>query len=96
MVSSAMQLMRLFVERAVFEPRWRKETFSFLHPSRPILRPNKPSVQSVLRVFSGGKVAGEFDHSPPSSAEVKMSGAIPLLPLCALSSAQGQACLYGT
>jgi hypothetical protein len=50
--------------------------------SRPALGPTQPPIQWVPGVLSMGvKRPGRgADHSPPSSAEVRMNGAIPPLP----------------
>jgi hypothetical protein len=49
----------------------------FATASRPALGSTQPSIQLVLGVRWPEREAG---HSPPSSAEVKMRGAIPPLP----------------
>jgi hypothetical protein len=56
-----------------FSLRHRVQTCSGAHPaSYPLY---------IMGSFSVGKAAGlEADHSPPSSAEVNMRGAIPPLP----------------
>jgi hypothetical protein len=54
----------------------RSKNFLFTTP-RPTLGPTQPPIQWVPGLKRQGS---EADHSPPSSAEVKSSGAIPLLP----------------
>jgi hypothetical protein len=56
--------------------------FLFTTVSRPALGPNQPPIQWVLGVLSLGAMwpGREADHSPPSSAEVKMRGSTPPLP----------------
>jgi hypothetical protein len=59
----------------------RGKIFLFYATSRPALRPIQPLIRWVPRAISMG-VEGpgrEADHSPPSSAEVKNGGAVPLL-----------------
>jgi hypothetical protein len=57
------------------------QNFLFSTESRPILGPTQPSIKWIPVAFSGVKRQGrEADHSPPSSAEVKKSGAILSLP----------------
>jgi len=45
--------------------------------SKPVPGPFQVSIQSILAALH----EGETDHSPPHSAKVKNSGAIPLLHL---------------
>jgi hypothetical protein len=63
-----------------------QETFLYCIMSRLALGPIQPSIQWVLEALSPGikRPGGEADHSPPSSAEVKNSGAV--LPLPHMSS----------
>jgi hypothetical protein len=71
----------------------------FTTASRPALGPTQPLIQWVPGVLSlGVKQPGhEADHSPPSSAEVKMFGAIPSFPqytFMAWCSVKAQGQLY--
>ena len=50
-------------------------------PSLLVLGLIQPLTQCVPRYFTGCKVAAVWCHSPSSSADVKMSSAIPLLTL---------------
>jgi hypothetical protein len=52
--------------------------------SRPALGPAQPPIQWVLRaLYPGLKRPGrEADHSPPCSAKVRNTGAIPPLSIC--------------
>jgi hypothetical protein len=56
--------------------------FLFSTASRPTLGPTQPSIPLVPRALSPGvkQQEREADHSPPSSAEVKKGGAIPVFP----------------
>jgi hypothetical protein len=60
-----------------------RETFLFSTVSRLALEPTKLPLQWVPWTLSVGvnRPRHEADHSPPSSAEVKHGGAMPLLPL---------------
>jgi hypothetical protein len=58
-----------------------RDFFLFSITPRPALGPTQLPIQCILGALSRGKAAGrEADHSRPSGAEVKNSGAIPLLP----------------
>jgi hypothetical protein len=59
----------------------RRKIFLFSIASTPGLRPTQPPLQWVQRTFAPGvkRPWHEADHSSPSSAEVKDSGAIPPL-----------------
>jgi len=68
-----------------------KKNFLFSMKSRPALRPTQPSVQWILKIYSPKvkRPGREVDYSPLSSAEIKMSGAIPLCPLHAFKVCTG-------
>jgi hypothetical protein len=53
--------------------------FLFFATSRPALRPILPHTQWVTGALSPGvkRLGREADHSPPSTTEVKKSGAMP-------------------
>jgi hypothetical protein len=53
----------------------------FSTPKNPALEPTQPPIQQVLAAVSPGikRPGREADQSPPSSAKVKNSGAIPPL-----------------
>ena len=58
--------------------------FLFFSMPRPAVGPTQPPIQWVKALFPTDKAAGAWGNfSPPSTAEVKMSGATPLLPLYA-------------
>jgi hypothetical protein len=58
-----------------------KHIFLYSTGSTPALRPNQPTIQRALGALPGCKgPRREADHSPPSRAEVKNGGAIPLFP----------------
>jgi hypothetical protein len=80
-------LQSMFVDRAGVDDRGTitssgsKRFFLFAIVSRPVLGPNQPPFQWVLGSSTGIKrPKSEADHSPPSSAVVKMRGAVILLP----------------
>jgi hypothetical protein len=83
------------VTRVRFPARVRKGCFPFGTPSRPSVGTTL-LMKWVLRTFSQEvKQPGrEADYSPPSSAEIRMRGALPLFPIrrygLLLSEAQGQ------
>jgi hypothetical protein len=60
----------------------RGKIFLYSTQSIPALGPNQPPIQWVSGALSPGvkRMGREGDRSPPSSAEVKNGGAIPLLP----------------
>lgn len=58
-----------------------QDIFLFSTPSRPALGPRQPPIHFVAGVPPWVKLLGrEADHSPSSTAEVKMPGGIPPLP----------------
>jgi hypothetical protein len=65
-----------------FESRQGLGIFLFTTASRPALGPTHPPIQWVPGALSLGvkRQGREADHSPPSSAEFKMRGAVRLLP----------------
>jgi hypothetical protein len=67
-----------------FDSRRGLGIFLFITASRTALRPTQPRDQWVPGTISLGveRPGRESDHSPPSSAEVKMLGAVPPLPQC--------------
>jgi hypothetical protein len=71
----------LWAGRPGFDSRQFK-IFLFSTASRPVVGPTHSPIQWILGAVSPGvKGQGrEADHSPPSSAEVKIGGAIPPLP----------------
>jgi hypothetical protein len=54
-----------------------QDIFLFSTASKPALGPTQPPIKWVLGEKRQGR---EADYTPPSSAEVKNNGAIPLLP----------------
>jgi hypothetical protein len=71
-----------------FDSRRRLAVFLFTIASRRALGPTQPHIQWVPGALSLGvrQPGREADHSPPSSAEVKMRGAIPPLPQYAFTA----------
>jgi hypothetical protein len=67
------------------------KSFLFSTASRPTPGPTQPPIQLLSRALSPWiKRPGHgADHSPPTSAEVKTSGAIPPLPPEGLSPRRG-------
>jgi hypothetical protein len=66
----------------VIDSRKDQNIFPNFTESRPTLGPIQLPIQCVLGVFIPGvNRPGRAHHSPPSSPEVKNSGAIPQLPL---------------
>jgi hypothetical protein len=65
-----------------FDFRQGQEIFLLSTASRPALGPTQPPIQSVPGVLSPGvkRPGRDADHSPPSRAEFKKSGATPTLP----------------
>jgi hypothetical protein len=71
----------LQAERPGIHSRQGQEIFLLYTASRLALGPAQPPIQWVPWVFPGVKRPGRAaDHSPPSSAKVKNTGAIPPLP----------------
>jgi hypothetical protein len=65
-----------------FDSRRGMGIFLFTTVSKTALGPTQPPIQWVPAVLSLGvkRPGREADHSPPSSAEARMRGAIPPLP----------------
>jgi hypothetical protein len=68
--------------RPRFYSRQRQYYSLFSIASTPVLGPTQPPIQWVPRTFAPGikRPGHQADHTSPSSAEVKDSGAIPPLP----------------
>ena len=65
-----------------FEFQSGQEIFSFLQNAQADSESHPPYCSIVPAPFPGGKAkwsGPEFDHTLPSGAEAKMSGAVPLL-----------------
>jgi hypothetical protein len=60
----------------------RGKDFSLLHSVQIGYGPTQPLIQMVLGALPSGikRLGREIDRSPPSTVEVKNSGAIPSLP----------------
>jgi hypothetical protein len=73
---------RLQAERPNFNHRQELRLLHLATASTQTEEPTQPSIQWIPGVLTpGAKRPGlEADHTPPPSAEVKMRGAIPLLP----------------
>jgi hypothetical protein len=73
-------LTRLHIGRPDFDSQHRDEIYFYTIACRPVLKSTQPPTHWEPGGFSTGvKVSGrESDHSPPSSAEVKKSGAVHL------------------
>ena len=70
------------------ESRQGREIYCSRKPPRPAAVPTESPTESVLPFFVGVKRLGrEADHSPPSG--LRMSGALPLLPLFAFMPLTG-------
>jgi len=65
-----------------FDSRWGLGVFLFNTMFRMTLGPTQPPIQWVLGALSLGlkQLGHEADHSPPSSAKIRVHGAIPTLP----------------
>ena len=75
---------------AGFEAREGQEMFVFSGTFSPALGPTKPSLQWVPGLSVGVKrPEREVHHSPPSGADLRMNGAIPLLLLYAFMAWTG-------
>jgi hypothetical protein len=72
----------LRARRPAFDFRQGKEILLFSTVSRRVLGPTQPPIRRVPATLSPGlkRPGREADHSPPTSAEAKNSGAIPVLP----------------
>ena len=70
-----------------FKSCWGKELFSSPYLSRPVLRHPPASTSISTGAFSQGH---GIDHSPHLAPRIGMSGAIPLLSLCALLACYGE------